>query len=368
MERMLFENSFYEKKSIVEAEPSHGGTETGDISKSSVKAGFSKSTLSRTLPALVGYVQPLNSPTGYIFGFRPKKSSGSDPHEIQTISTEPDGSIVKNPISHDTLEDFMIARKEVTASLREVKIDMTTSVEQDVLSLFGGHFEEDYHTFLDPTTEGKVEKVARFFFEYCATQMVKKTNKAFTDYLGTIASNLGTATLTVADSDKQIPFILGEMQSSLMGKRSKVAGRFWIICSPAVAALISSYGDIFHGEEAHLHSPSSTENTFVTTMGNMDIYMSPDVEAGTIYMGVLGNANVSSIYYNPYNEYMINGGADVRTGINNIFFRVRDAWSTNPVDTFGDTQPTAGTNIDVVESAASDFVVSAVVTVPTLLS
>lgn len=371
MEQMLFENNFSKTKiakSLVEAEPSNGGTVATDIAGIEQKSGFSKATLSRTLPALVGYVQPLNSPVGYIFGFRPKGLSGSTPIEVQTLSTEPDGTTVTNPISHNTAEDFIITRKTVSTGLREVKIDMTPSVEQDVLALFGGHFEEDYHTFLDPSTSGKLDRVASIFFEYSSTQMVKKTNKSFTDYLGTVASPLGSATITAADATGQLSIILGKMQSSLMSKRNKMAGRFWIICSAEIAAMLSTMGDIYYGESKSDREPTPTENTFVTTMGNMDVFMSPDVAEGTIYMGILGNANTSSIYYNPYNEYMINGGADPYSGVSNVFFRARDAWSTNPVDSFGGTQPATGSNTDVIESTASDFVVKAVVTLPVLLA
>lgn len=374
MERMLFENTFEDKiveakVDLVEAEPNHSGTSSADIANIEQKSGFSKATLSKTLPAMIGYVQPLNNPTSYIFGFRPKGAAGSDPHEVQTTTTELDGSGVNSAIPHDTSEDFMIARKAVSTGLREVKIDMTTAVEEDVIALFGDHFEDKYHTFLDPSTEGKLDKVATFFFEYASTQMVKKTNAAFTTYLNTIASDIGVVTLASSDDSSTIlSLVLSEMQSSLMTKRKKMAGRFWLICSPEVAAMISTLGDIFNGTStAHNTAPSSIENTYVTTMGNMDIYMSPDVGAGDMFMGILGNANIASIYYNPYKEYMINGGADVYTGINNIFFRARDAWSTNPVDTFGDSQPASTTNDEVVESAASDYVVKANIIMPTVL-
>lgn len=377
MEQILFENNFYSDKvnevEIVEAEPSTGGSTALDVAKTERKSGFSKATLSKTLPALVGFVQPLNNPTGYVFGFRPKGAAGSDPHAVQTITTESEtqGGVtttttVSNPIAHDTAEDFMITRKTIETGLREVKIDMTTSVEQDVLALFGGHFENKYHTFMDPSTTGKVDKVATFFFEYATTQMVKKTNKAFTDYLATVATDLGDATIT--DLTNGLGTGFAQMQSALMKGRNKLAGRFWVICSPEVAGAVSTLGDIYNGKESEKDlNIGSEKNTYVCTMGNMDVYMSPDVAAGDIYMGILGNANVSSIYYNPYSEYMINGGADPYTGINNIFFRARDAWSTNPVDSFGDTQPVATTNNEIVESAASDYVVKANITVTPIL-
>jgi len=95
-------------------------------------------------------------------------------------------------------------------------------------------------------------------------------------------------------------------------------------------------------------------------------------------MGIIGNANTSSIYYCPYNEYMINSGADAYTGISNIFFRVRDDWVTNPLDTFTGTQPTPSSGADngypqvTVEENDdlnnSDYVVKGILTLPTVFT
>lgn len=372
-DKIIYETNFMSKNLIVETEPNHSGTETIDIAKVDFKSGFSKTSLSKTLPAMIGYVQPLNGPTGYVFGLRPKKLSGSNPHEIQTITTETEtqGNVstnisIYNAIPHNTEEDFIISRKLIETKLREVKVDITIEVEQDIVNLFGDNFEELYHTFLDPTTNGKVDKVAKVFFEYATTQMVKKTNKDFTTYLDTIASPLGSVALTPTNIVNELSLILGEMQSKLIFKRGRVAGRFWVVCSTEVAAALSSISNITDKLSVSREITPS-ENSFITTIANMDIYVSNDVVAGSVYMGLLGGSSVSSIYYNPYNEYILKSDASAYTGQSNIFFRVRDSWCTNPTDSFNSTQPAAGTNTNVVESAASDFVVKAVVTIPTIL-
>ncbi len=408
-DQLLFENNFLEEeikheqalkalKVLEEAEPSHG-SEASDIATTLPKAGFAKATLSKSLPAMVSYVQKLNGPVGYVFGFRPKGASGStndqdgvhvtntnDPDNIESQGTKGEvgpGEVspasttisVLNPLTNETSEDFMIARKFVEAKLREVKIDMTNEVEQDVLALFGGHFDEKYYSFVDPTDNSNMEKVASFFFEYATTQMLKKTNAAFVTYLDDVATNVGTAPITSSDD---LIFAVAEMQAKLYGGfRKKVAGRTWAICAPDVASAISTYADIYNGaSEEHKVSPTSAENTYVCTIGNLDVYSSSDMANGGIIMGILGNANVSSVYYTPYNEYMINSGADAYTGISNIFFRVRDSWVTNPLDTFSGTEPTPTTvddsgypDLTVVEGTNnSDLLIKGTLTLPTLFA
>jgi len=402
-EKLLFENNFVEEENRAVAlleddangvvnEPSHGSSSNADVAQPIAKAGFAKATLSKTLPAMVSYVQALNGPTGYVFGFRPKGAAGSTNGQdgVHVINTntpdaiETQGDIdttisVLNPISNETSEDFMITRKLISTNMREVKVDMTNEVEQDVVALFGGHFAEMYYNFMAPGETDKKDKVARFFFEYAVTQMVKKTNQAFVEYLDQVATPLGTATIT--DTDNLI-FALAEMQSKLYGPlRKKVAGRTWAICSPNISSAISTMSESFSGwdEEAEERIPQSLENTYVCTMGNMDIYSSTDLADGGVVMGIIGNANISSIYYCPYNEYMINSGADAYTGISNIFFRVRDDWVTNPLDTFSGTQPTpstgAGDNgypqVTVEENDDlnnSDYIVKGILTLPTVFA
>jgi len=413
MDKLLVENNFAEeiekqKKLVIEMlnedEPSHGSSSPVDIATTLPKVGFAKATLSRTLPAMVGYVQELNGPVGYVFGFRPKGISGStnakDGVHV-TNSNTPDGIehqgtngevgpgqtspgdttiSVTNPLSNKTSEDFMITRKKVQTGLREVKIDMTNEVEQDVLVLFGGHFKEMYYEFMSPGKTGVLDKVARFFFEYATTQMVKKTNTAFVNYLKNVGTDVGIA--AGIDNVDKVIFALGEMQGKLYGApRRKVAGRTWVIAAPEVASILSTSAEIAggeFGEKAEDRFPRSAENSFVATIGNMDVYSSSDLGAGEVIMGIIGNANTSSIYYCPYNEYMINSGADAYTGISNIFFRARDIWVTNPLDTFDGTQPAAeviGDNgyptLDIDENAIannSDYIIKGTLTIPTVFA
>jgi len=414
MDRLLVENNFLEEEekakkiiaeqALVEDEPSHGSSSPVDIATTLPKAGFAKATLSRTLPAMVGYVQELNGPVGYVFGFRPKGTSGSTnagngthvtnsntPDNIEYQGTNGEvgpGAVspgattisVTNPLSNETSEDFMITRKKVQTGLREVKIDMTNEVEQDVISLFGAHFKELYYDFMDPGRTATLSRVAWFFFEYATTQMVKKTNTAFVNYLKNVGTDVGIA--AGIDNVDKVIFALGEMQAKLYGApRKKVAGRTWVIAAPEVASILSTTSEVLgdgFGEKQEDRYPRSAENTFVATIGNMDVYSSSDLANGEVIMGIIGNANTSSIYYCPYNEYMINSGADAYTGISNIFFRVRDTWVTNPLDTFDNTQPVAeqiGDNgyppVDVDEDATlnnSDYIIKGTLTIPTVFA
>jgi hypothetical protein len=82
------------------------------------------------------------------------------------------------------------------------------------------------------------------------------------------------------------------------------------------------------------------------TINNCDIYTwdtKKDVTGGDgvtteadgfIYMGLSGGPNTASVYYTPYNEYIIKGGSDAYTGQSTVFYKVRDAWETNPLDSY----------------------------------
>ena len=393
MEKLLFENKFdvineVVKTDIVEAEQDHGGTSTGDIAVTIPKFDFAKATLSRTLPALVGYVQKINSPSGYIFAMRPQSGydaigpvpKGIDPldpdnTEYRTVGNVPPETIisVNGARGYDQAEDAMIVRKAVTTTMREVKIITTNEVEQDINALFGNNFEERYMDYLSvPEYEsGSVnleqKKLSKFFFDYGSTQMVKKTNKAFTDYLGTVATPLGTVDIALADIlSAKISIALGQMQSALIGGRKKVAGRFWIIADASIASILGSLSGISNDDIPN-RIPSTLENTFVTTVGNIDVYASPDITNGTVYMGVIGNGNISSIYYTPYNEYMVHSGDDPYHGQSNVFFRVRDDWCTNPLDTFTDAQPDSSNSAVTEVTNRSDYVVKAVINIPNII-
>lgn len=393
MEKLLFENKFDEFDKVIsgtnltEAEPDHGGTTTGDIAHTVPKYDFAKATLSRTLPALVGYVQKINSPSGYVFAMRPqlgydliapipKGTDSLDPDNIEHQGGVDTTIDVNGARGYEQAEDAMIVRKPVTTTMREVKIITTNEVEQDINALFGNNFAERYKDYLsvDEYEEGSLnteqDKLSYFFFDYGSTQMVSKTNKLFVDYLGTVATKLGTVSIALTDIlTAKLSITLGQMEAALIGGRKKVAGRFWVIADASIAAVLGSNGTADNNEIPN-RVPSTIENTFVATVGNIDVYASPDITNGTVYMGVIGGGNVSSIYYTPYNEYMVHGGSDPYHGQSNVFFRVRDDWCTNPLDTFGDTQPNA-TNSAIDETAVlnkSDYIVSAIVTIPTIFA
>ena len=95
-EKILFENNldYISEASEPQAEPDGSSaaypdsgtystvtnTNTDDIGRTERKLGFANSIASRSLPATLGFMQPISSPSGYVFGFR--KKSGSDDMEI----------------------------------------------------------------------------------------------------------------------------------------------------------------------------------------------------------------------------------------------------------------------------------------------
>ena len=154
-----------------------------------------------------------------------------------------------------------------------------------------------------------------------------------------------------------------------MVKRGKMGGRVWVVCSPIIAGTLSSVHGAFDNsvsEFTKVNRPNSYDNTYVTTLGNMDIYVSPYLTTDKLIMGVIGGPNSSSIYYTPYKEYVVIGSGDVNTGHNNFFYRVRDDWATNPLDTFDGAEPSTGTEVTPV-TGASDYLVSATVTYTPIL-
>ncbi len=80
-------------------------------------------------------------------------------------------------------------------------------------------------------------------------------------------------------------------------------------------------------------------NGFIGQFGDVKVYQyrgSRTDTSDSIVMGFDGDngPNTASVYYHPYKEYLIQGGDNYMTGHSNIFYRVRDTWGVNPLDTF----------------------------------
>jgi len=399
-EKILFENLLTQvpvsETPLTEAEPNHGSStqDTGyniDGNTDGKKLGFARSVVSKTLPALLSYIQPIEYPSGYIFGLRARGGVDSpivmNPDNIEyqgtalqtTVSVDdPYGAntsgIMEHGIGHNTRQEITVARKSINTGIREVVINTTNEVEQDIKALFGSDYTKAYEE-IEIAGSGEKKSVAKFFNEFAFSEMVKKTNAEFTNFLETYARNLGTATLSGDESEKLLG-IIGELQAGLMKGRKKFGGRVWMIATPIIAGILSGLKGAYDNTQSEfsvVKKPNSYDNTYVTTLGNIDVYVSPyfsTVSAGEekIIMGIVGGPNSSSIYYTPYKEYVVVGGSDINTGHNNFFYRVRDDWQTNPLDTYGDTQPIPpSTEVQPVPNQ-SDFLVSATITYNKLLS
>ena len=124
--------------------------------------------------------------------------------------------------------------------------------------------------------------------------------------------------------------------------------------------------------------PNNKMNSYVMTMGDIEVYQydsdgtvtggsqGTTETSGRIYMGYMGDTpNSASIYYTPYKEYFIKGGDDYNTGQSMIAYRIRDHWSTNPLDTYDksiDNVEIENSTTNPVGTNSSQFVVHADIT------
>lgn len=378
-EQVLFENMLVEAD-INEVEASHGSNtaDTGynldGTNTDGKKLGFARSVVSKTLPALISYVQPIDYPSGYIFGLRARGGVSSaislDPDNIEYQGTGTETTInVDDPyVGHNTQQEMTVARKAINTGLREVVINTTNEVEQDIKALFGADYSDTYKN-IEIAGSGEKKNVAKFFNEFAFSEMVKKTNQEFTTWLQASATAVGTATIAGGDVEKVVA-VLGEMEAELMVNRGKVGGRAWVVCTPVTAGLLSAIKGAYDNETSdysRVKVPNSYDNTYVASLGNIDIFMSPYFSAGEhVVMGITGGPNSASVYYTPYKEYVVVGGSDINTGHNNFFYRVRDKWETNPLDTYGGVEPSTGSEVTPVANA-SDYLVKATITYTKLL-
>ncbi len=336
-EQLLYENAI----NLVEATPNAPetiqGTGQTDIANQAPKAApLSRNIIGYSLPALLSYVQPLNSPEGLVFGL----SHRGDTSVTSTIN--------------DTNDDILILRKLVKTDTREVILDLTNEVIDDIKSLFGTNFPQIMQDFLSQGGVSYADNVGNevdeFFLSVAQNRILQKTNNDFMTWMAAEATNKGTVNIATYDDMSRIFGTIGELREALYKQTHKI-GKPWILVSPRIAGFLSStVGSTMNNGSLAFNlgqvDPNNKINPFVMTMGDIEVYQyDPNTRlaggtnnttetTGTIYMGYFGNQNTSSVFYHPYKEYIIQGGSDYNTGQSNVFYRIRDTWTTNPLDTY----------------------------------
>jgi len=318
-------------------------TETSDvqdIANTNTKLStIAKPMVSKTLPYLVGYVQPIDAPQGFIFGLTSRdKTSISNPDYPASEA---------QPSAPDTPQDSVITRKLVKTNERSVSISFTNEVEQDVMNLF------------DPTRSdikyfGRDENIPQFFLEYGNFKLNNKVNDDFMSWLSSTATVKGSATIDDYSKMENLIGIIGELKEALF-KQSGKSGRTWIIVSPRIANYISSvHGFINHNNADWFNNgrmtPSTEINPYVGTFGDTDVYEYGTTLAGGtsgttetdgfIYVGLQGGPGTSSVFYTPYKKYIVKTGDDPFTGHSVLWYKIRDAWNLNPQDTLDQSMTT----------------------------
>ena len=321
------------------------GTDTTDISRQERKALFSKSLASKTLPALIGYVQPITSPAAYVFGL--KDRDGNDTTLTLPVVDPNNPAPVNNPegtpdTASVTDRDLTIERKEIITGLREIMMNITNEVEQDINTLFAGDFASEYADYMlyGPNTD---DTLSTFFIAYATWKMTQKTDEEFVKWLETRATNIGSL---VIPSYSEMDLVLGaiaELTEKLFLDNDR-SGSTWVIVPPRIASYLAT--TIGANQDKELlkavrdikldpisgQSADPIQATAVLKMGNIEIYQSPDMTSPKMFAGIIGGPNESSIFYSPYTEYFVQGGSDYNTGQSNVFFRLRDTWTTNPLE------------------------------------
>ncbi len=341
-------------------------TNTDDIAKVIPKVGFANSVASRTLPAVLGYVQPMESPSGFIFAM--KRGPAENQNSVEPyLKGDVDGGTTGPTAGTSGAEDLQITRKSVNTVMREVLIDCTNELTQDVDKLFGDNFEKVFRNFLyydgtDVDLEDAFEidtmndkestdlPLSKFFIEYATWRMSRKTNVDFINWIDTVATGLGTVTITAPGDINTLKLALAEAKSELYKNTGKT-GRTWILASPETINYLLMDKTTCTPDNKMTRKgkriATSEDYNYVFSCGEVDYYQDINLTS-QIYAGITGGPGVSSVYYTPYKEYFVQGGEDYQTGQSNIWFRTRDAWSTNPLDN--------GTG-----SADSDYILKVVV-------
>jgi hypothetical protein len=207
-------------------------------------------------------------------------------------------------------------------------------------------------------------------------------NNDFKLWLDSVATVKGAVDVPTINDMPKIFTAIGELREALH-KQTHKSGSVFIICTPRIANYISGTLGMTssNGSNAlEMGKPRQTNklNGFVGQFGDVYVYQSDydgTVTGGTsgtteidghIIMGFDGEngPNTASVFYTPYKEYLIQGGSDYYTGQSNIFFRIRDAWTLNPLDTYDKASITDPEFDDTVPGLAnkSQYVVKATFT------
>lgn len=373
----MSENILYENKISEAVEPgfdginggtvpvnSEGDTNTTDIAQQAPKVVVAQNAISESLPYMISFVQPLDTSVGYIFALQQKDRTSIPP------ATPAD--------------DVVMLRKFVETEVREVKIDMTNETIQDIESLFGSSFPSNYAKFIASGGEvwdGPNGPLARFFLSMARQRIISKINDDFVTWMETVSTKKGQATIGTWSDMSQIIGIIAELREALY-KNTNKSSSYWLLVSPRIASFLSTFYGRQHNDAALYTQgrrfPNNYENGYVTTIGDIQVFQydfyndgvtggtSSDAETeGKMFMGYKGGAGTASVYYTPYNEYIVQGGEDYNTGQSSVFYRVRDTWETNPLDTYDETitQPALGTNTQAIPSPnKSQYIVSVDIT------
>jgi hypothetical protein len=159
---------------------------------------------------------------------------------------------------------------------------------------------------------------------------------------------------------------IGELREALY-KSTHKSGSIFCLCSPRIASFVSTTLGATMSNNSDLlevgrPKQSTKKNGFVLSAGDIDFYehdfhknvtggwADPSLPApvppvsttemdGVMIVGFQGSngPNAASVFFSPYREYLVAGGADYETGQSSVFFRMRSAWATNPLDTFDRT-------------------------------
>jgi len=410
---MSYEKTLYESEMIIEnitestlnaPETIAPGTGQTDIAQQVPKTKLARNVISQTLPFMIGFVQPLNTPSGFVFGFKERAdtdigtgrefplsnqqppsaerygttpgtppaagdisypSTTRDPADPMTIadydglkdaSGTPENPAIPAGTSPVTPEDPVIIRRLVETEVREVIFDLSNEAIQDLNSLFSSDFPGLLDKFIeqggelfgfDTNTDYLSASLESFFLPQMISKIATKINEDFINWADQTATSLGTVDIPTIDKMPNIFVAIGEMRKALAEQTNK-SGSIFIIATPRIANYIAgTLGmTMSNGSDAlEIGKPNQNPhlNGFIGQYGDIKVYQYRGTRTNpeeTIIIGFDGSngPNTASVYYHPYKEYIIQGGDNYMTGHSNIFYRVRDTWGVNPLDTFDKSQ------------------------------
>ncbi len=420
-EKLLYESGLLEANAPETIAP---GTGQSDIAQQVPKTRLARNVLTQSLPYMIGYVQPLFTPSGFVFGFKDRKdtqithpdfpysekqppsakptgnlpgtspapgdieypSRTTSPADPQTTADEAglDGTIA--PVfptdTPDNDEDPLIIRRLVETEVREVVFDMTNEVIEDIKRLFGEDFPQLLQKFInqggelygfESNTDVLSGTLESFFLPQMMNKSVSKINSDFIEWADSTAKNIGTATIITLADMPTIFTAIGEMRETL-SKETNKSGSVFILCTPRIANYIAGTLGMTNSNGSEVlerGKPNQNPhlNGFIGQFGDIKVYQYRGPRSDTQESIIIGfdgenGPNTASVYYHPYKEYIIQGGDDYMTGQSSVFYRVRDAWGVNPLDTFdglqtdpitvpvsGESQYLIKANFDIVERA-----------------